>query len=245
MPIVYDMPPISYTAQSQGLENARNMSSGISGARRISQTRKSRRLFSIEIPGIGPDRVGEGYIEQLRRYVDGKLPLVRIEVRPDGWHIAAREMIAARGHGAVTWRWQGGQMSWRYQGQPLAWWWSALSITPGIDYGGDYVYATGLQPSTFVAMPGELVRQGSTEGRVRGAVRSNASGDARIYVDQAFQPGHVLISPKQYTVAVIDELSPILSPSSGNYGATLTGTEAFASDYVDGFQYENPWRAPI
>lgn len=242
MPTVYDLPPLSYQAQSQSLENARNMSRGISGSMRISQTRASRRKFQITFNGIGGYGGGAGYIEDLRRRLDGVLPLVRVRVFPDHWHIDMHEAIKARGHGPVQWLYQGQPMFWQYTAQPMTWWWSGLSVATGVDNGGNYLDVTGMAPHKVIAYPGELVEQNDITGRVVGVSRANASGAARIYVDTAFADGVVYISSLKWVTVSLDSLEPVTIPATGGISVGFMATEVFETDYFDPLEYENPWR---
>lgn len=238
---VITMPPVGYTAISQALENPRSTSVGVNGTPRFSQTRQARRKFAVSIHGIGRDMAGQGYIEQLRRRLDAQPPIVQIEVKPDGWHLAMDAAIKARGHGAIQWTYGGEPMQWVYTAQSMAWWYSDLTVTTGSDYGGNYIDVTVPTPNAVIAYPGEKVVQYGTTGRVMGSARSDANGNARIYVDTSFSDGIVQISPIERVYAYLTSMPPTSQSVGQGYTYDWSMTEVLPSDFAS-FEIIQPWR---
>lgn len=236
------MPPVGYTARAQGLEDPRSYSRGISGRIYPSQFRKSRRIFSVSIPGASGGGTADAYMQQLRRYLDEQTPLIQIEVKPDGWALAMDAIIRARGHGPVRLGYEGQSLRLTYAKQPMSLWYSSLEVKSGSDYGGSYIDVVVPGTNTVVAFPGEKVVQGETTGRVVGKSRSDAAGSARIYVDTPFETGRVQVSPPEFAVAVITSFPDSAQSASGRFSFELTMEEAFEDEYPGGFEVFQPWR---
>lgn len=239
---VITMPPVNYTTRAQSIEDARSVSVGLNGKIYPSQYRRSRRMIDLTAHGIGEDDGGSGYLEQLRRYHDGKPPLVLVEIHPDGWSRGMAEARVARGHGEIIWTYGGLPMTWEYTAQRLNIFYSGMNVTAGVDYGGNYLLVTTPKGNVRVAYPGEKVVQGDTVGRVAGDAIADAGGSAKIYVDTAFETGHVQISPPEWAVGYITGIPNVAQPATGGYEYTIAMTEVFEDEYPGGLTVLQPWR---
>jgi hypothetical protein len=239
---VYAMPPVSYTTHSQALENPRTNSTGLNGTIYTSQYRKSRRQIQTTIHGIGDDHSGQGYVEQLRRYLDENAPLVQFELRPNIWTQKIDVVRAARGHGEIQWDYTEVPFEWLYTEQHLNIFYSGMDVVADVDYGGNYLDVVVPTPNADIAMAGEIVVQGSVTGRVVGVARSDASGNARIYVDTEFQTGHVQISPPEWVTCYVTDMPATSETNQVGFEYTMSMIEVLPQDYPDGLEVIQPWR---
>lgn len=68
----------------------------ITGAERVSAFQRKRRMATVSVPGIGRNTYDGGYMEMLKRYLEG-VHLVRLNSYPIAWHLDRPERGTRRG----------------------------------------------------------------------------------------------------------------------------------------------------
>ena len=241
MPDVYAWPPVQLVGHEYTISRPVSRAEGISGRPYFSQSKATRSIVTAEVAGIGSDLAGAAYVEQLKRFLDGKPPFVRVVPLPHVYWRAVKNLQLRRGQGPVNWSATGVPLDWTSGGVALNWVIGApVACVAGADV-WPFLDCTGLPPSQPVAYPGELVMAGGQTARVIRLVRSDASGAARVYLDQALSSDTVLIGVRESIAMEILEFPRAVQPVSGRYSYQFDMQEVFEDEFDDGFNEVNPW----
>lgn len=239
---VYAWPPVALAAWDNDMTRPGSLSFDQGGASFYSQAQASRQIYDAAVLSVGRHGDNLGYLKRLRRFLDGKSPLVRISPEPALWWNATRHLARLRGQvdvnlfttGRDTNMTDGGIATNIKTGAVIA----ATAVADGI---WDGIACTGLPPSQVVALPDELVRAETGEtARVVKRERSDASGAATIRLDGPIPTGNVVIGAGESKVMLI------LNWGSGRAGLQpvtrdFQMREVFASDFPGGFNEIDPW----
>jgi len=238
MPDVYKFPPVGITAYESTIDDPLNVSVGYSGAARGSQVRANRALYNIAVSGIGADGNGTGYVETLKQLLKGKLPLVQIDTLPAVWwnRTGNRGEISSN---VISWTAGGDELTWTDGDVALEWRDVAkITATAGND-GFDYIDITGI-PAGVTIYPGEAVQGGGDVAYVLGQ-RETTTDPVRVYLTAPIASGEVTIGRKVTRVFRITN-EPRSMQTTGAFGYDFAMTEAFATDFPDGFTIRDvPW----
>jgi hypothetical protein len=94
---VFAWPPVGVIgtswAESAPVEISRSMTTG---AERLSAFQRKRTLVRLTVPGIGRSTYESGYMEVLKRYLEG-IHLVRLYSYPINWHLDQPQPLVVRG----------------------------------------------------------------------------------------------------------------------------------------------------
>ncbi|MEL7299377.1 MAG: hypothetical protein AAFM92_03245 [Pseudomonadota bacterium] len=241
MPDVYAWPPVHTTAYEHTISRPVQRSEGLSGSPRLSQSEATRTLITAVVTGIGPDRLGAGYVEMLKRLLDGKLALVRLNPLPQHWYPVTDGLDGLRGTPGVEWTDGGAETTWEEPPAVVFWTFgNTIEATAGADT-WPYVDCSGLPANRLIAAPSEPVRVGTITAYALRPSYSNAQGEARIYVSSALPSGPIIIGSNQSRVFEIDSFPRAVQPASENYSYNFTMTERFESDFTSAFTELNPW----
>lgn len=237
MPEVYAWPPVRIAAHGSGLSRPGGTSFDLRGVGYYSQAQKAREMYRVSVLALGSERDGSGYIDMLKRQLDGKPPLVRISPLPPLWLGALRGLQGKRGAEELRWWADGRTLDW-----DLVWTsGNVISAVSAADGNWNGIRCTGLPPSMPVAFPGELVRAKTGEvARVLKREISDPEGTATIRLDAFIPSGEVLIGARDSLVMWID-VWPTTMLSFGAQTIDLTMHQVFAEDYADAFTEVNPW----
>lgn len=228
----------------------------ITGAERVSAFQRKRRLATISVPGIGRSTYDGGYMEMLKRFLEG-VHLVRLHSYPIAWHLDRPERVVARGDvftdmGRTYVRVYGlkpdtqvcrpadfitlflpsgqdnvfGELAWQNGDNPLAW-----------NTGGSEP-----DPLTwFYSTP-----YGGTPVQVTQPARSDSDGTAIIpvYENVADHSQVYLVFGASATGAFRPVAYPrAVQPNEGSWSYDWEFREVFA-DEVGGFVEVDPWQTP-
>ncbi|WP_299145977.1 hypothetical protein [uncultured Tateyamaria sp.] len=241
MPEVYAWPPVELVGHEHTIDRPVNRSEGISGRPYFSQSKRSRRLVTAQVSGIGTDMAGAGYVEQLKRFLDGKPPFVRMTPLPHVYRRALNGLNLQRGLHVLNWSASGAALAWSDDGEELQWSDGKKITAEAGEDNWPFLDCVDLPPSRPVAYPGELVRSGDAGARVIRLARSDSEGRARIYLDTPLSGGSVLIGAGESIVFEILDYPRAVQPVSGNYTYGFDLKEVFAEEHADGFVEVNPW----
>lgn len=241
MPDVYAWPPVGIVGHEHTIDRPGSMSRGLSGRAVYSQARPTRRLVTAEVSGIGPDLVGAGYVEQLKRMLDGKLPLVRMTPLPQHWIGATWRRGLTLGALPLNWVAGAVPLNWTDGAATLTWTTGdTITGTSGGDGTWYFLDCTGLPPGALIA-PSEPVTVGSVTRHCIRAVRADASGAARIWLDGALSSGAVVIGRQESIAFLIEDYPRARQTADRDFVYRFELIEAFESEYADGFTEVNPW----
>lgn len=236
---VYSWPPVAHVAAEWTMiapvGRSRSM---ITGASYVSAMQRRRRVARLDVSALSLDRNGAGYMEALKRYLDGGVHLVRLYSTPIIWHLDDNAAQAGRSF----------PMSWIVPPASLPWevptdgveWWSGGHVPIGTA-SGTTLTVTGLPPLTDVVRPGEFVSLGGRTVMVRRPARSSAGGVAVIaLVEPLTGSGAVVIGARETAVFEADEIPRSAQPLGQNWQYSWSFTEVF-EDERGPFVEVDPW----
>lgn len=217
----------------------------VQGGRRTSSAERTRRYATAIVPGRGPDQAGAGYVEMLKRQLEGGKHLVRVECTSGIWHLARAD--AVYGFDPLSWTSGGVPLAWTSGGVNLMWSASgyALNGVPTTDGGWPAIEVSGLPANRIVVRPSErlsVTDGGTTEtATVMAVARSDGAGVATIRLDAAVSTvGAVSMGVTESIV--FEALSmPREVQKSRNWAYTWEFREAFEDESVDGWTEVDPW----
>lgn len=244
--IVYKFPPVGVTGWEWTVADPIDISrSLISGRRYASAAQRRRVLASLSVGGARGD--AGGYMEALKRLLQGGVAGVRLTARPTVWGA----LPAAETRQAEPVRWTTGDetLAWTAGGEAMSWFTGAIIGAAITTVGGlPGLLLTGLPPSALVGRVGEPVTvypeyasQDGAQSRVllRRLV-SDASGVATAVVDAAFTvTGRADVGVESGVFEALD--MPRAPRRVGeNWFYDWSFAQVFA-DEVGGFEEIDPW----
>ena len=240
---VYAWPPVHVFGPDWSEDAPIDVSrSFLTGRRYASASRPKRRVVSFSASARSCGGYGAGYMEALKRLLDGGLHLVRLHSRRINYRPAYDD--DARQGAPLTWRQDSGPA-------PLDWsgltWVSGVALTAARQSPAHTLRVDGLPPSVVIAWPGEFLTvyraSDSAESTVmvERVARTNASGVALIRtVTEARWDGRVSIGTSDTAVFEALSIPRAARPVSGDWTYDWSFSEVFA-DEVGGFEEINPW----
>lgn len=221
----------------------------LTGKRYASAAQPARRVATAIASGIGPDGGGAGYIEMLKRQLDGGINLVRVALCTPNYRGDVRGLSRLRGQRPFTWYSGEYSMTWTSGGNPMTWMVGReITALSDVINGSPVLRCSGLPPSRTVAFPSEIVRVTDAAGdtftaRVLRVARSNPAGSAVIYLDGTLPDGEVLIGFRESVVFEVENANELRAVQSmrGDWSYTFRLREVFEAE-TDGFVEVDPWR---
>lgn len=253
MTIVYKWPPVGAISRewTQVAPVGRSKSL-ITGAEFVSAAQRRRRVAQIEVTSLfSPHGAGAGYMEALKRYLDGGVNLVRLDYyKPPTCQIDVTD--EQRGKFAFGWRIPPEGFIWTTPPDGFDW-------TAGLDF--PYILTTdagvpairvfrgpdqpGLPPNALVALPGEfvsiLIDGVWSQYMIAAPAFTNFMGVVTIRLTSAPPAGgRVSIGSRDTGVFKADEMPRAVQPASGDWSYSWSFTEVF-EDERGPFEEVNPW----
>lgn len=252
---VFMWPPVGATGTEWTEEAPVQVSrSMVTGAERVSAIQRKRRLVSLKVAGFGRNTYDAGYIEVLKRYLEG-VHLVRLYSYPIAWHFDRPEKAIRRGKVEND---MGQTYVTVYGVKP-----DTLVLRPG-DFLTLFLPAgatTELEPLDWFdgAAPVDWQTDGTTNAdpvtwfngqpyngtvvQVIQPVRSDSTGRARVPVFETvanIPDLHMIFGSCDTGVFRPVEYPRAMQPYLGNWEYDWAFREVFA-DEVGGFTEVNPW----
>lgn len=237
MPTVYKFPPVRVSAYENTIDDPQNVSVGIGGAARGSQTRVNRTIYTAMVNGAGTGGDATGYVEVLKHLLKGKLPLVQMDTLPAIW------WGRSRGRGALI----SEDIAWTSGGTDLVWLdgdgdieWSEkdhIECTSGFD-SFDYIDVTGIADGTRVYV-GEAVQGGGSIAYVTRPA-TVGSGSIRVFLTGPIPSGRVSIGAKVTRVFRLLG-QPRATQTTGAFSYNYNMIEVLGSDFSEDFTVLDPW----
>ncbi|KFI27784.1 hypothetical protein CN97_00715 [Haematobacter massiliensis] len=189
---VYAWPPVGFRSFEWSVDQPVAKSRSLwSNRRYISTTQRRRRVATISVSA--GTTMGAGYMEALKRLLEGGTHLVRLDSFPlnpdepefpDGvLNSEPFEWLQGSGPDPLGWQALGGELRW-FNGPPV----SAVSVSPSGAIPA-WVEVSGLPPSQIIAMPGQFVTiyygdpELSVTRMIMAPVISDASGVAIVKIE--------------------------------------------------------------
>ena len=240
MPNVYAWPPVAHVAAEWTMIAPIGRSRSIlTGASYVSAVQRRRRVAKLQVSYLSLDRNGSGYIEVLKRLLDGGVHLVRLHSTPIIWHLDDLAQNAGRTK-PMSWIVPPGGISWMQPPGAIEWW-TGPGVTAGVAGAGNTVTVSGLPASQLVARPGEFVTMNGATAMVLKPARSNAAGVAVLHlVTPLSGSGPIEIGARETGVFEADDMPRAVQPFGANWSYTWTFTEVFA-DERGPFNEVDPW----
>lgn len=245
---VYAWPPVPAVGREWTVDAPVSMSrSALTGRRYASAAQPARRLASLTIHG----RVsyGAGYMEALKRYLDGGINLVRLSSCkiPVGKIGVAPDTLRST---PLEWEAGGVDLDWTSGGTPLVWYagtpfFGTVSTVAGVPR----LTVFGLPPNTLIALPGEFLTIYLDEGDQTGETHmiaapatTNSAGSVSIrLVTLPSFGGRVSFGTSETAVFEVEGGLPrAMRPANLDWTYSWSFREVFANE-VGGFTEINPW----
>ena len=243
---VYAWPPVGLTGWELHTSNPVSRSpTFFQGTARTSSFQRERRYATAVVTGIGSDKNGAGYVENLKRLILGGRHLVRVPSMSPIWALA-------RGNDDFTnavleWTDGGTDMLWTSGGTDMVWTSGDYAIqgTATTDDGWPAVALTGLPANKVVARPSEYITvtdSSATEAsRVLTAATSDGSGNATVRLFDAFTiDGLVSIGGCESIVFEALDMPRAVQPVGAKWSYTWNFREVFEDEY-DSWTELDPW----
>ncbi len=243
---VYAWPPVGHVAAewSQIAPVGRSKSL-ITGGTYVSAAQRRRRVAKLEVSALALGRNGAGYIEVLKRLLDGGVHLVRLWSTPINWHLDDQASFTARTR-PMSWIVPPGQIDWETDAEPFGWW-TGPGVTEGeatTDGGFPALRVTGLPPNQLAVRPGELITM--IGGDTAMALRATSSDDDGVAVIRLLSEisgsGRVVIGTRETGVFEADSIPRAVQPMGQNWFYSWSFTEVFEDEGRGPFTEVDPWK---
>lgn len=237
---VYAWPPVGLVAaewsQIAPIGRSRSL---LTGGSYVSAAQRRRKVASIDVSVLSRDANGAGYMEVLKRLLDGGVHLVRLYSTPINWHLHDSAENAARSR-PMSWIVPADALMWTTGGSDLPWW--DRQPTQGVASGdGLSITVTGLPAREMVARPGEFVSMGGKVAMVVRPAQSNSQGVANLRVITPLEgSGPIVIGARETAVFEADAMPRAVQPLGANWTYSWTFTEVF-EDERGPFAEVDPW----
>lgn len=212
---VYAWPPVAVTESEWTIEAPVQKSVSIlTGKEYVSAYARRRRLATLTVSALALDRAGAGYVEILKRFLDGGVHAVRLYSQPINWWLDAEERGLLQFTGNI--------------------------VAAG---DGVRVDATGLPPAQLVARAGDFVTIGGKPSQVIKNVISSESGTATIMLFDKLPintDATGIIGGSDTGVFRPTSIPRATQPVEGNWAYTWQFREIF-EDEAGGFTEVDPW----
>jgi len=239
MVTVYAWPPVGHVAAEWTVHDPVSRSrSLITGASYVSAAQRRRRVARLDVSALSADRNGSGYIEVLKRLVNGGVNLVRLHSTPIIWHLDEEAQHTGRAM-PMSWIVPVTRIDWHTPPAGIQWW----TDTPpqGTALSGNRVSVSGLRPDALAARPGELVTMGADTAMVMRPAYANASGVAVLHLLTPLTgSGIIVIGSRETGVFEADEMARAAQPVGQNWSHSWAFTEVF-EDERGPFTEVDPW----
>jgi len=243
-------PPVGVTGtewtEDAPVQISRSM---LTGAERVSAFQRKRRLATLIVPGFGRTTYDAGYIEMLKRYLEG-INLVRLNSYPINWHIEANGNPALRQSRPLLWSAGGDPLEWESGSEPLLWFTGTYvtGTTATVD-GRPVLYVTGLPPNMLVIRPAEFItlfsETGSETVQAVAPATTDDTGAATILLFEApaesYTSARVNLGTCDTGVFRPVDYPRAVQPVRGDWSYTWSFREVF-EDEVGEFEEFDPWR---
>lgn len=237
---VYAWPPVDYvSAEWTVIDRVSRSRSLITGASYVSAAQRRRRVATLDVAALSADRSGAGYIEALKRLLDGGVHLVRLYSTPINWHLDDQAENAVRTK-PMSWIVPNAPIDWTIPPAPLDWW-TGPGVTRGEALTDKRVRVTDLPPNTQVVRPGEFVTMNGQTVMVLRPARSDANGVAILHLLEPLTgTGLIVIGTRETGVFEADAMPRSAQPVGQNWSYQWSFTEVF-EDERGLFTEIDPW----
>lgn len=215
----------------------------INGGEYVSAAQRKRRVVRLNVSALARGRMGAGYVEALKRYLDGGIHLVRLWSRPINWHLDDQRDEVWRPW-SIEWSVPPGGFSWETPPDGFSWFGhDPAGGVAGTDAEGfPIITLTGLPPSRLVVRPGEFITMGSLTAMVVRPAWSDASGMAVVRLLTALAgSGAAFVGTRETGVFAADELPRSVQPVGKDWSYSWAFTEVFEDEGRGPFVEVDPW----
>ncbi|MFB2530717.1 hypothetical protein ACEYYA_00950 [Paracoccus sp. p3-h83] len=238
---VYAWPPVANVAAEWSQVAPIGVSrSLLTGAQFVSAAQRRRRVARLDVSALSLDRNAAGYLEVLKRLLDGGVHLVRLWSTPITWHLDDEADNARRSR----------PMSWIMPPEGLPWsmppgaldWWTGPGRTVATATTGTVLRIEGLPPLAQVARPGEFVTVGGQTAMILRPASADAEGRADLHlVTPITATGDALIGVRETAVFAADEMPRWVQPTGDNWTISWSFTEVHPDERAPWVEVD-PWR---
>ncbi|WP_180901937.1 hypothetical protein [Martelella soudanensis] len=244
---VYAWPPVGAVGSEWSRIAPVNRSrSLISGRRYVSAHARERRVVTLEATALTNGAMGAGYMEMLKRFLQGGEHLVRLYNYAINSIFDDAERDTSMQSYPVSWEDGGDPVDWEDDGAAVKWFTGGFVTGTGSTAGGlNFVTVSGYPPNSLVALPGEFLTfygASTVTTQIVAPAYSNASGGAIVRVfDALVGSGVVSIGTRDTGVFEVLNLPRSVQPLEGDWKYTWSFQEVFADEVPGGFTEVDPW----
>lgn len=235
---VYEWPPVRALSREWTVADPIAKSQSlITGAEFISAAQRRRRIATIEASSMfAPNGAGAGYMEALKRLLQGGINLVRIRHRPTTFYCGDKE--------AFGWVLPSAPFGWELPFEGITWSSDgdeSLYGTVTTDGAFPAVSVEGAPPNRIMATVGEYITIGSESHMVLSPAISDDAGNVLIrLVTTPSASGIVSFGTTDIGVFRADAMPRATQPATGDWSYTWSFTEVF-EDERGPFEDIDPW----
>lgn len=215
----------------------------ITGGEYVSAAQRKRRVARLDVSALAKGRMGSGYMEALKRLLDGGVHLVRLWSTPIIWHLDHEAEKTWRPW-EIAWTVPPDTIDWTVPPGVLSW----FSNTPfagvaGVDDDGwPQVTVSGLPPNRLVIRPGEFVGMGGDTAMAARPARSDGAGVAVIRLLTALAgSGDAHLGARETGVFAADDMPRAVQPVGRDWTYSWAFTEVFEDEGRGPFTEVDPW----
>ena len=242
---VYAWPPVGLVAAEWTVIDPIGRSTSlITGGSYVSAAQRRRRVATVDVSALARGRNGAGYMEVLKRFLNGGVNLVRLYSTPINWHLDDLAENAERDRTRdkpISWVGNGDPLTWTQSGQQIQWSTGGYSIE-GEARSGNRLRVTGLPPNQLVARPGEFVAMNGEIAMVVNPAAASGGGVAMLdLVTPLTGMGPVIIGARETGVFEVDGMPRAMQPLGSNWTYGWSFTEVFEDEGRGPFVEVDPW----
>lgn len=252
---VYAFPPVAITGWQWDVEDPVAVSrSLLDGGRYVTTSGPRRIVARARVSALGRGRSGAGYMQVLRRLLNGGENLVRLYSWPVNFWLDDHDLAALRRGEVITWADGGALIPWADGGSGLVWLDGAyVTGTTGTDSEGFATIAlSGLPSSRLCVRPGDFLTiydaVADTTGEtimVMSEGTTDANGDVTVRLIESPSTGYsgnrVSVGTSESAVFEVTDMPPMQQTISGDWTVTWAFRQVFADEVPGGFTEVNPW----
>jgi hypothetical protein len=245
---VFSFPPVAVVGHEWTETAPISVSRSLfTGREYISAHARRRKQVTLSVSALGRDRLGAGYMEALKRLLDGGVNCVRLQSYPINWWLDGQGQFY--GSNEITWFSEGTDpLPWETSGGELTWY-SGLFLfaVPGTDAGVPSVSLTDLPANTQVARPGDFVTVYTGTDDIYGQAAmvvapavTDGSGNVTIRLAKALPEGRAAIGLADTGIFRTDQMPRAMQPVASDWNYTWNFRQVFPEE-LGSFTEVNPW----
>lgn len=207
--------------------------------RYVSQYKPEKRVVTMVVSGRNNSGSAGGYVNQLKRFLQGGVHLVRLDTLPSHFNL---DWKGLRGQVPMNWTSTDREMGWEASGLEMLWLTGELLTGTTFDDNGWQGLRVGpFEPNTIVAYPDELVRVGTSKARVIKLEYSDDTGYANLRLDGPITSGDVILGDTESAIYKLESIPRSVQYAGEDWEYEFNFREVFENEIRGAYEEVNPW----